>query len=89
MTNQKTLIWLKKARTLMDKIIKMEETGAYCIDIVQQNLAVVWLLKSANLNILEWHLKCCFVDAAKSDDKEKLTFMIGEILTIIKTAQNK
>jgi hypothetical protein len=29
------------------------------------------------------------VDAAKSDDKEKLTFMIGEILTIIKTAQNK
>lgn len=37
----KTLIGLKKARTLLDKIISMQEDGSYCIDIVQQNLAVI------------------------------------------------
>lgn len=65
-TNKKSLIALKKARSLLDKIIEMEQNNTYCIDIVQQNLAVIGLLKSTNLNLLEGHLQCCFVDAAKS-----------------------
>jgi DNA-binding FrmR family transcriptional regulator len=44
---------MKKARTLLDKIITMQEKNEYCIDIVQQNLAVIGLLKSANLQLLE------------------------------------
>lgn len=40
-TNEKTLISLKKARTLLDKIISMLENDKYCIDIIQQNLAVI------------------------------------------------
>lgn len=88
-TNEKTLISLKKARTLLDKIISMLESDKYCIDIIQQNLAVIWLLKSTNLNLLEWHLSCCFVDAVKSNDKKRQSDMIQEVLTIVKTAQNK
>lgn len=87
--NEKTLISLKKARTLLDKIISMLESDKYCIDIIQQNLAVIWLLKSTNLNLLEWHLSCCFVDAVKSNDKKRQSDMIQEVLTIVKTAQNK
>lgn len=88
-TNEKTLISLKKARTLLDKIISMLESDKYCIDIIQQNLAVIWLLKSTNLNLLEWHLSCCFVDAVKSNNKKRQSDMIQEVLTIVKTAQNK
>lgn len=87
--NAKILIGLKKSRTLLDKIISMQENNVYCIDVVQQNLAVIWLLKSVNLQLLEWHLNCCFVNAVKSGDKKKLEDMIQEIITIVKTAQNK
>ena len=86
---QKILISMKKSRTLMDKVITMVEEDEYCIDIIQQNLAIIWLLKSSNLNLLEWHLGCCFVDAAKANDGERMNEMIQEILIIVKTAQNK
>jgi len=89
MVDAKQLIALKKARTLLDKIITMTEKKEYCIDIIQQNLAVIWLLKSVNLQLLEWHLSCCFVDAVKSNNKKKQKDMIEEVLTIVKTAQSK
>ena len=85
----KILISLKKARTSLDKIIEMIESNHYCIKVIQQNLAVVGLLKSVNLQLLEDHLGCCFVDAAKANDQKKLDEMIHEVLTIVKTAQNK
>lgn len=88
-TNQKTLIALKKARTTLDKVISMLEEDKYCIDIIQQNLAVMGLLKSVNLNLLEGHLSCCFVDAVKSNNKKRQSEMVDEVLTIVKTAQNK
>lgn len=89
MVDPKQIIALKKARTLLDKIIVMTEKKEYCIDIIQQNLAVMWLLKSVNLQLLEWHLSCCFVDAVKSNNKKRQKEMIDEVLTIVKTAQSK
>ncbi|MCF7834919.1 metal-sensing transcriptional repressor [Candidatus Gracilibacteria bacterium] len=86
---EKAIIAVKKARSTLDKIIDMMEKKKYCIDIVQQNLAVIGLLKSSNLSLLEDHLNCCFVDAARSGDKNKLDQMINEMTTVIKTAQNK
>ena len=48
MTTQKenTLVNFKKAQGLILKIIKMVEANEYCINIMQQNLAVTGLLKS-------------------------------------------
>lgn len=86
---KKQLIALKKAKSLLDKIILMAEKDEYCIDIVQQNLAVIGLLKNVNLQLLDGHLHCCFVDAVKANDKKKMNTMIEEILTIVRTAQNK
>ncbi len=85
----KSLIALKKARTSLDKIINMIETDQYCIKVIQQNLAVIGLLKSVNLSVLEWHLWSCFVNAAKSNNNKQMEEMIKEVLTIVKTAQNK
>ena len=41
MVDAKQIIALKKARTLLDKIIVMTEKKEYCINIIQQNLAVM------------------------------------------------
>lgn len=87
--NNKNLIALKKAKSLLDKIITMIEQDEYCIDVVQQNLAVMGLLKWVNLSLLEGHLSHCFVNAAKSNNKKRMDEMIQEVLTIVKTAQNK
>ena len=67
----------------------MIEKDQYCIKVIQQNLAVIGLIKSVNLSLLEWHLWCCFVDAVKWNDKKRMNEMIQEVLTIVKTAQNK
>lgn len=87
--NKKAITWIKKAKTLLEKIIKMAESDKYCIDIIQQNLAVIGLMKSANISLLESHLWCCFIDAIKSSNKDKQNKMIDEILRVVKTAQNK
>ena len=61
--NDKALIGLKKAQSLIGKIIKMREDSEYCIDIMQQNLAVIGLLKSAHQKLMEGHLSTCFKNA--------------------------
>lgn len=78
----KTIINFKKAQSHLGKIIKMMEDGEYCIDIMQQNLAVIGLLKSAHQMLMENHLKTCFSKAIKSDDEKKKEEMTKEILKV-------
>ena len=85
----KTTIALKKAQTLIAKVHTMLQEDKYCIDIIQQNLAIIGLLKSANLSLLEGHMNHCVKNAVKSNDSKRLNLMMGEMVTIMKTAQNK
>ncbi len=85
--NKQTLTALKKAKTSLDRIITMVEENKYCINIIQQNLSVMGLLKSVNSKLLESHLSSCFVEWVKSNDKDRLDKMIAEISMIVKTAQ--
>jgi DNA-binding FrmR family transcriptional regulator len=62
----------------------MSDNNEYCIDIMQQNLAVIGLLKSAHLIMMENHLKTCFANAMDSNKEELKQKMIGEILTVTK-----
>ena len=89
MKNLKAIVWIKKAKSSLEKVIKMIEEDKYCIDIIQQNLAVIWLLKSANLNLLESHMHCCVSNAFLSKDKEEIDKKLEELLKIIKVAQDK
>ncbi|MCX6745829.1 MAG: metal-sensing transcriptional repressor [Candidatus Parcubacteria bacterium] len=82
----KTLINFKKAQSLLDKIIKMHDDGAYCIDIMQQNLAVIGLLKSAHQMLMEGHLNSCFKNAMASKNEKRKQAMIDEILKVTKLA---
>jgi len=88
MTGQKrkTLIGYKKAQSLLKKIITMVEEDRYCIDIMQQNLAVIGLLRSAHLLLLDGHLNSCFRSALESSSPAKKQKMIDEILTVTRMA---
>jgi len=81
---EKTLINFKKAKSLISKIIKMVETNEYCIDIMQQNLAIIGLLKSAHQMLMENHLNTCFKTAMATKNEKRKQEMIGEILKVTK-----
>ncbi|MCX6759723.1 MAG: metal-sensing transcriptional repressor [Candidatus Nealsonbacteria bacterium] len=81
---QKTLINFKKAQSLISSIIKMVEDNRYCIDIMQQNLAAIGLLKSAHQMLMENHLNTCFKHAVSSKNNKKKQEMTNEILRVTK-----
>jgi DNA-binding FrmR family transcriptional regulator len=85
--DKEILIALKKARSHLGKVIKMVEEGQYCINILQQNLAVIGLLQSADSKILARHLNSCFITAMKGTNERKKKQMIDEILAINKLSQ--
>lgn len=81
-----TQINFKKAKSHIEKIIKMIEDGNYCIDIMQQNLAVIGLLKSAHQMLMEGHLNTCFKNAMNTTNEARKQKMIDEILKVSKWA---
>lgn len=80
--NSKVLTNYKKAKSLLEKIISMMENGEYCIDIMQQNLAVIGLLKSAHQQLMESHLNSCFKHAMGTNNQKRKDEMIAEILKV-------
>lgn len=80
----KAVINFKKAQTHLARIQKMLSEDAYCVDIMQQNLAVIGLLKSAHKMLMEDHLHSCFQSAMQSDDNQVKSKMTDEILTVMK-----
>jgi DNA-binding FrmR family transcriptional regulator len=88
MTHQKekALLNFKKAQSLLSKMIKMVEEDRYCIDIMQQNLAVIGMLKSVHQTLMENHLNTCFRTAVDSRNEKKKKEMIEEILRVTKLA---
>lgn len=81
-TKQDTLINFKKAQSLISRIVKMIEEDKYCVDIMQQNLAVIGLLKSAHQTLMEKHLNSCFKKAMATKNERKKKQMIEEILKV-------
>ena len=80
--NKEIITGIKKSRSHLTKVIQMLEDNEYCIDILQQNVAVIGLLKSANNKILERHLHSCFATVMQGTDEKKKQKMIKEILQI-------
>lgn len=81
---KKTLTGFRKAQSLLKKIIDMTEKDSYCIDIMQQNLAVIGLLRSAHQSLMEGHLNSCFRSAMAAKNEKRKTEMTKEILSITK-----
>ncbi len=79
---EKALISFKKAQGSILKMIKMVEGGEYCIDIMQQNLAVIGLLRSAHELLMENHLNSCFKSAMAAKNEKRKKEMTDEILKV-------
>lgn len=80
------IVAFKKARSLTDKLVSMTENGDYCIDIMQQNLAVIGLLRSAHQQLMANHLKTCFKNAMASKNENIKKRMVEEILAVNRLA---
>lgn len=78
----KSLTNFKKAQSHIAKIIQMLEDNEYCIDVMQQNLAVVGLLKSAHQMLMQGHLNSCFKKAMGTANEKRKQEMIEEILRV-------
>ncbi|MFA6422066.1 MAG: metal-sensing transcriptional repressor [Candidatus Buchananbacteria bacterium] len=86
MTKQKemALINFKKAQGAINRIIQMVENNQYCIDVMQQNLAAIGILKSAHQLLMESHLNNCFKTAISSGNEKRKKEMTQEILKVTK-----
>lgn len=85
-SNKKIAVNFKKAQTHISKILEMLEKKEYCVDIMQQNLAVIGLLKSAHQMLMEDHLHSCFSHAMETNNKKRKRDMVEEILKVSKMA---
>lgn len=83
---KKITIALKKARTSIDQIITaIESDRPECFPVIQQNLAAIGLLKSANLLMLESHM----TELASRWSGARSRELKEELIKLMQIAQNK
>ena len=63
---------------------RMVEEGEYCIDIINQILAVQSALGSVGRKILQKHLDHCVTEAIKSKSKADTDIKIQELMKVMK-----
>lgn len=69
---------LKTARGQLDGLIKMVEEDRYCIDISNQLMATIAILRKVNRDVIQAHLESCVVDAFQSGhEREKIEEIMG------------
>lgn len=80
-TQERILHRLKIARGHLEKVIKMTEEHAYCIDILHQLNAIETGLKETGNVVLENHLNTCAADAIQRGQKDEA---IKEVMEVFK-----
>ena len=63
-------------------VCKMIEEDAYCMDIINQNHAVIEALKKINQLVLEGHLGVCAYDAMNSKNSGKRKKAVAELVNL-------
>lgn len=81
--HQEALALLKTARGHIDGVIKMIEEERYCIDISTQLLAIISLLKKANISVINKHIETCVKDAINTGNVDE---KILELQSLMKYA---
>lgn len=82
-TQERIIHRLKIAKGHLEKVMKMVEEDAYCIDVLHQIQAVDSGLKETGNLVLENHLKSCVADAISKGKTEE---SIAEIMQVFKKA---
>ena len=79
---KKAMTKLKTARGQIDGIIRMLENDRYCVDVSTQILSSIGLLKKANIDVLNSHIRTCVADAIL-EGEDQGNEKIEEIINII------
>ena len=74
---------LKTVRGQIEGLIKMVEDDRYCIDISNQLMASIGILKNINKDVLDAHLRHCVTEAFDSSDQLDKKQKINEIINVI------
>lgn len=85
--HDKVLRKLRIVRGQVDGLIQMVEDDRYCIDISNQVMAAIGILKNVNKEVLEGHLAHCVKDAVNgtaAERAEKIDEIIGVINKLTK-----
>ena len=69
---KKALISIRKAKTSLEKIETMIENDEYCGDIIIQNMAAIWLIKSSNNKLIEAFLENCETHNSPEEKKAEI-----------------
>lgn len=79
----KTIRKLKTVGGQIDGLIKMVEDDRYCIDISNQIMASISILKNINKDVLSAHLSHCVYQALENDNADETKEKLDEIEGII------
>ena len=71
---------LNTAKGQIDGVVRMVDENRYCIDISNQILAAVAILKKVNKEILHAHLQHCVYEASEGEDRKEKLEEIAQIL---------
>jgi DNA-binding FrmR family transcriptional regulator len=73
---------LKSVEGHVRGVQRMVTEGAYCMDIIKQNLAIQRALEKVNSMVLDGHLNTCVTTAIRGDDPAERERVIREILQV-------
>ena len=77
---------LKSIEGHVGGIARMVEDDQYCVDILNQIVAVQRALDKASRLVLDRHLHTCATTAIRGDDPDERERVIGEILNVFNSA---
>ena len=82
-----TLRRLKSVEGHIRGIARMVEQDAYCVDVVNQVLAVQRALSKVSALVLDRHLHTCLTQAIRGEDADERERVIGEIMQVFEARE--
>lgn len=81
------LVGARKAHSSMAKVIRMLEEDRYCIEVMQQSLAVQGLWKKTIYRIFSEHLRTCFAEALRSGTDVDRERVLEEVIQVLECSR--
>lgn len=77
---------LKSVEGHVRGVQRMVDEGAYCIDVVNQIVAIQRALKKVSAIVLDDHLHSCVTDAMRGPDGEAREKVLGELMQVFEAS---
>lgn len=77
---------LKSVEGHVRGIVRMVDEGAYCIDVVNQIIAVQRALRKVSGKVLDRHLQSCVTSAIRSEDTAATERVLDELMEVFDAA---